>query len=63
MKEKYVWLNMEDGTFSDSWEADTLHESSVHQMIEASKSSQWKLIKYQCLNDEDFEITRHFKLR
>ena len=65
---RYVWLNIETGEFSDSWSEDD-HQRYVVSMglLESVKNDpkqhNAKLIKYQCLTDEDFEFYRKMKLR
>ena len=59
---RYVWLNTNNGEFSDSWDEQT-HSLLSESIFEEASKKGWKIIKYQCLNDKDFEFTRHFKLR
>ncbi len=62
---RYVWLNINDGKFSNSWsqeEQDKYLSGSI--MNEAKSDSKgWKLIKYQCLTDEGFEFYNSMKLK
>jgi hypothetical protein len=54
---KLVWLNLNTGEFSESWKEEDY--SSIDTMLILEKYSPkdgWKLIKYECLNDEDFEF-------
>lgn len=57
-KYKYVWLNMETGKFSNSW----VDEDDLETLIDF-KDSTWKLIKYSCLNDDDFEFYKMMRLK
>lgn len=65
MNEKYVWLNLETGEFSNSWNKDAFGHFDItsDSSIERTRNTSWKLIKYECMNDDNFEITKHFKLR
>jgi hypothetical protein len=54
----YVWLNINDGTFSNSWDGE-VHEKYCgglmdKENIERARQNGWKLIEYRCLTDEDF---------
>jgi len=53
-KVKYVWLNVKTWKFSNSW---TEKEQEMHgEKVPPSKESEWKLIKFECVNDSDFEF-------
>jgi hypothetical protein len=62
---KYAWLNMDDGTFSDSWSEEDhkkyLTEGDIAK--HALEYPQHKLIEYTCLTDPNFEFIHHMKLR
>ena len=51
---RYVWLDMNTGRFSNSWNQEE-HESAFGSKGIADIPG-WKLIKYECLNDEKFEF-------
>ena len=61
---KYVWLFI-DGSFSNSWDED-MHKSAfkgeeeIRQIADKRKA---KLIKYECLNDDEFEFNNYMKLK
>lgn len=55
MEFRYVWLNINDGKFSNSWDEET-HLLVDDEMLEIAERDGWKLIKYQCLTDEKFEF-------
>lgn len=66
---KQVWLNLKTGEFTDSWvpiesgyNATTKLLEDVNDINERTKGC-WKLIEYECLNDEDFEFFNLMKLR
>lgn len=66
---KQVWLNLKTGEFSDSWEpvergynATAKLLKDVNDINERTEGC-WKLIEYECLNDEDFEFFNLMKLR
>ena len=61
----YAWLNVETGGFSNSWTEEEHKKLFDHEMIEQhyKEYPQWKLIHYECVNDEGFEFIHHMKLR
>mgnify|MGYP001591353984 CR=1 FL=1 len=63
---KRVWLNINTGEFSNSWQkgepTDILLNSWEDHLTEAAKTG-WKLIEYKCVNDPDFELYKAMKLR
>lgn len=59
---KYVWLNLETGKFSNSWDEKT-HQDFFEKRNTHGVDTKWKLIKYECLNDEDFEFYNMMKLK
>jgi len=59
---KYVWLNVKDGTFSNSWEHSDDMEELEKESAPPDKNSKWKLIKYCCKTDEDFNFDRYMRL-
>lgn len=65
---RYVWLNINTGEFSDSWDEET-HQKAFspalngEKLLSDAKERGGKLIKYECLNDEDFEFYNKMKLR
>ena len=57
----YVWLDLNTGKFSNSW---TQEEYDLYRISELpSEYTGWKLIKYTCLNDVEFEFMNKMKLR
>lgn len=64
---KYVWLNIIDGTFSNSWneEEHKLYGGSsfTEENLADARKRHWVLIKYECVNDPEFEIYRQMKLK
>ncbi len=59
---KYVWLFLDTGEFSNSWDEET-HKLVDEQMIQSAKERNVKLIKYQCLTDDTFEFYRMMRLK
>lgn len=61
---KRVWLNIVNGEFSNSWQAenDVRYTNYEEEIKEAAKRG-WKLIEYRCVNDPDFELYSQMKLR
>ena len=69
-KYKYVWLNLKDGTFSNSWDGSESYitkskEDFEKEMIKLAEDNDpyWKLIKYECISDSDFEFFNLMKLK
>lgn len=63
---RYCWLNIQDGTFSNSWnekEHKWLLDKDGNLEERYFKENKWKLIKYECVNFPNFEINNHMKLR
>lgn len=65
MKTKYVWLNLKTGEFSNSWDYEEAKWPSSWSPENLAKdhAEGFKLIKYECLNDDDFEFNNLMKLR
>lgn len=55
---RYVWLNMNTGKFSNSWNEETHNKyiADDEEELALARKDNWKLIKYQCLSDEKFEF-------
>lgn len=65
-KEKYVWINTHTGEFSNSWNGKEHLSANLEQdkeHLKEASSSGWKLLKYNCINDKEFEFKNYFKLR
>ena len=66
---RQVWLNIESGEFSDSWEVDENGNSiefktlTLEKLKEPAVDRKWKLIEYICHTDESFEFCNLMKLR
>jgi hypothetical protein len=57
---KQVWLNLNTGEFSNSWQKDEFDMySEKHRMAEYNG---WKLIEYTCPNDPNFEFYDQMKI-
>lgn len=68
VRHRFVWLNLADGSFSESWqEGEHPPESSLHEEKLAAEANDraplFKLIKYVCMNDGNFSFDHHMKLR
>ncbi len=59
---KYCWLDQKDGKFSNSWEEETMKYIDKG-ILDMADKDRWKLIKYQCINDDDFEFHNLMQLR
>jgi len=62
---KYVWLNIETGKFSNSWDEETHNRAFTEQeLIEHAKERPtWKLITYECITDPEFEFGHHMTIK
>lgn len=63
---KYVWLNMNTGEFSNSWGEKTNQSLNKDGLLSAhakETDKMWKLIKYQCLTDDNFEFYNQMQLK
>ena len=63
LKNRYVWLSIQDGTFSNSWDEETHKKHIDEGIMKIASENNMKLIKYQCLTDENFEFYNQMKLR
>lgn len=61
MEKKYVWLNINDGTFSNSWDKED-HKLINENMINRARQDGWKLIEYSCLTDDNFNFYGKMKI-
>ena len=56
-KRTLVWLNINTGEFSKSWnELDYPHVDTNLLLERYNPVDGWKLIEYKCLNDEEFQF-------
>ncbi len=52
---KRVWFNNNSGKFSNSWEVGSVLDITIGEdEKEKAKERGWKLIEYECLNDDLF---------
>lgn len=58
---RYVWLNLNNGEFSNSWD-ESQQKYVDEEMIEKARKDNWKLIKYECLSDQEFEFYNLMKI-
>lgn len=60
-----VWLNIADGTFSESWPSEESPPESVlaHNYVANDDNSMFRLIEYRCVNKPAFAFDRNMKLR
>jgi len=69
---RLVWLNIDTGEFSNSWQPFELRKDgplSLHQLILDARAADiqrnrpaWKLIRYSCLTDNDFEFSSRMRI-
>ena len=65
---KFAWLNLTTGEFSNTWtEEDMKHKDDyLRELIQYSNTpydgSIWKLLSYECLNDDGLEFFNCMKL-
>lgn len=62
---KYVWLNIETGKFSNSWNEEEHDKFFTGKELEEhhKKNPTWKLISYECLTDVNFEFVHHMTIK
>lgn len=64
---KYCWLNINTGSFSNSWneqEHKTLElELRDPKFIQQLKDDGVKLIKFECISDPEFEFFNKMQLK
>ena len=66
MAKKLVWLNIQTGEFSNSWcekEYENIDDCSLAALIKGASKGPWKLIKYECINDEEFELSHMMRIK
>ena len=56
---RYVWLNIQTGEFSNSW--DEKQQKYAEPIMQ--ENDHWKLIKYEALNDKNFEFSNFMKIK
>lgn len=60
----YVWVNLNDGHFSNSWNITEYPEHVIDEVAKQhSPEDGWKLIKYECVNDPNFVFYNQMKLK
>lgn len=61
---KRVWLNINTGEFSNTWEKGSDGDDWVDSLISGGGhiNEGWKLIEYKCLNDQTFELYRSMSI-
>jgi len=62
IKFKFVWMNVSTGEFSNSWFDGECGDVDYDTLKIATKDH-WKLIKFQCINEPEFEFNNLMKLR
>ena len=64
MTTRYVWLDLNTGEFSDSWDQE-LHERCGGDSLAGNTHTLegHKLIKYECINDEEFEFNNLMRIK
>lgn len=58
---KRVWLNINTGEFSNSWN-DSEYPEFDNDVFMYAEIHGWKLIEYTCVNDTDFELCDLMKI-
>lgn len=61
---KYVWLNIRTGQFSNPWNEEEEKQRQQITTVDASDPfyKEWKLIKYECVNDPAFDFYNMMKI-
>lgn len=70
---KYVWLNTVTGQFSNSFTEEEINKHCLEEFLKDAKDfnkesilsdkTAFRLIKYECISDENFEFNKFMKLR
>lgn len=58
-----VWLNLADGSFSESWPSEESPPESVLACNYTEDETMYRLIEYRCVNKPAFAFDRNMKLR
>ena len=58
-----VWLNLADGSFSESWPSEESPPASVLDANYVEDDTMFRLIEYRCVNKPAFAFDRNMKLR
>lgn len=62
---KYVWFNINDGSFSHSWTEQDYNDfvkGATIDKLEELREQGFKLIQYHCINDPMFELYNWMKI-
>ena len=62
---RFVWLNIETGKFSNSWDEETHKWAFTEEELKehAVKQPTWKLIAYECITHPEFEFDHHMTIK
>jgi len=62
---RFVWLNIETGKFSESWDEETHQRAFTEQELKehGEKYPLWKLIQYECITDPEFVFNHHMVIK
>lgn len=59
---RYVWLDLNTGEFSNSWDEEEQRKYVDEDLIKMSAERGWKLIKYTCITDDNFIFYNKMKI-
>ena len=61
----YVWLNLENGNFSNSWTQEEHDKYFTDRDLEEhhKDNPNWKLIRYESLSDKEFMFTNRMVIK
>jgi len=63
----HVWCNIQDGNFSNSWVPSQQHwNTPIEELISHTEEPDmrvWKLLRYECVSDTDFQFNKLMRLR
>lgn len=62
---KLVWLNIKTGQFSECWHEDKYpegHPLHTARLAQAAEHTDYKLIRFECVNDSTFEFSHLMRI-
>ena len=62
MTTRQDWLNINTGEFSNSWQEGIYPDATSNELLKDITDG-WKLITYECLNDDEFEFCNLMRLK
>lgn len=59
---KYIWFDLKTGEFSNPFSEEDVKTYFSESDLEEANKDGWKLIKFDCVNDKDFEFYNRMKI-